>query len=421
MGRRAALEGGGAATIILKREEVVEGGHHGGAWKVAYADFVTAMMAFFLLMWLLNATSEEQRRGLADYFAPANVFGKSTSGTGQPFGGKTLNSEGELASDAGAIRVERGPVPVRLDIEDEDGEAPLTPNARDPGAPPAETVARAAEPEAREVGTDEARPELRPPPPPPVRRRWRPTPRSRPRRLRRRRPCRLAGGRGGGSPALRPRAAGRGGAARRGTLARAGAVRARRGGAARDGAGRSGPRRPFAAARGGAGARGPAHPDPRRRPAADVRVRQGRAHRPRPPPGAEGGAGGGAAAQRAFGFRPHRRLALPRRQWRARQLGALGRPRQRGAPRAAGGRRDGSAAAKRDRPRRPLAAAARRALRRRQPAGVHHPVAPGALACRHALARDRAGDADAGRVRGRRRCPPAPRRSARTVVEGPRR
>ena len=160
MGRRAALEGGGAATIVLKREEVVEGGHHGGAWKVAYADFVTAMMAFFLLMWLLNATSEEQRRGLADYFAPANVFGKSTSGTGQPFGGKTLNSEGELASDAGAIRVERGPVPVRLDIEDEEGEAPLTPNARDPGAPPAETVARAAEPEAREVGTDEARPEL---------------------------------------------------------------------------------------------------------------------------------------------------------------------------------------------------------------------------------------------------------------------
>ena len=157
MGRRATGDG---TTIVLKREEVVEGGHHGGAWKVAYADFVTAMMAFFLLMWLLNATSEEQRRGLADYFAPANVFGKSTSGTGQPFGGKTLNSEGELASDSGAIRVERGPVPVRLDIEDEDGEAPLTPNARDPGAPPAETAARAAEPEAREVGTDEARPDL---------------------------------------------------------------------------------------------------------------------------------------------------------------------------------------------------------------------------------------------------------------------
>lgn len=61
-------------TIIIRREEVVEGGHHGGAWKVAYADFVTAMMAFFLLMWLLNATTEEQRRGLADYFSPNNLI-----------------------------------------------------------------------------------------------------------------------------------------------------------------------------------------------------------------------------------------------------------------------------------------------------------------------------------------------------------
>jgi chemotaxis protein MotB len=157
MGRRNGQDG--EATIVLKREEVAGHGHHGGAWKVAYADFVTAMMAFFLLMWLLNATSEEQRRGLADYFAPANVFGRSTSGTGQPFGGKTLNSEGELASDAGAIRVERGPVPIRLDIEDEEGEAPLTQPAPEPGAPPAEAVARAEQPEARDAGTDEARPE----------------------------------------------------------------------------------------------------------------------------------------------------------------------------------------------------------------------------------------------------------------------
>jgi chemotaxis protein MotB len=59
-------------TIIIKRPKIVKGdGHHGGAWKVAYADFVTAMMAFFLLMWLLNATTEEQRQGLADYFNPS--------------------------------------------------------------------------------------------------------------------------------------------------------------------------------------------------------------------------------------------------------------------------------------------------------------------------------------------------------------
>jgi len=61
-----------ANPIIIRREEIVAGGHHGGAWKVAYADFVTAMMAFFLLMWLLNATTEEQRKGLADYFSPTN-------------------------------------------------------------------------------------------------------------------------------------------------------------------------------------------------------------------------------------------------------------------------------------------------------------------------------------------------------------
>ena len=60
------------APVIIKRIEAAgEGGHHGGAWKVAYADFVTAMMAFFLLMWLLNATTEEQKHGLADYFSPA--------------------------------------------------------------------------------------------------------------------------------------------------------------------------------------------------------------------------------------------------------------------------------------------------------------------------------------------------------------
>src|SRR3712207_9512284 len=85
-GDRSGSKGG----VIIKKTEIIEGGHHGGAWKVAYADFVTAMMAFFLLMWLLNATSEEQRRGLADYFAPSNVFGRTASGTGQPFGGKTL-------------------------------------------------------------------------------------------------------------------------------------------------------------------------------------------------------------------------------------------------------------------------------------------------------------------------------------------
>jgi hypothetical protein len=59
------------APIIIKRKKVIAAGHHGGAWKVAYADFVTAMMAFFLLMWLLGATNEKQRVvfGGRDFFA----------------------------------------------------------------------------------------------------------------------------------------------------------------------------------------------------------------------------------------------------------------------------------------------------------------------------------------------------------------
>ncbi|HTH39445.1 MAG TPA: flagellar motor protein MotB, partial [Rhodocyclaceae bacterium] len=59
--------------IVVKKIKKGGGGAHGGAWKIAYADFVTAMMAFFLLMWLINTTSPEQKRGVADYFAPANV------------------------------------------------------------------------------------------------------------------------------------------------------------------------------------------------------------------------------------------------------------------------------------------------------------------------------------------------------------
>jgi chemotaxis protein MotB len=62
------VPGDNVAPVIKKKKIVKADGHHGGAWKVAYADFVTAMMAFFLLMWLLNATTEKQRKGIADYF-----------------------------------------------------------------------------------------------------------------------------------------------------------------------------------------------------------------------------------------------------------------------------------------------------------------------------------------------------------------
>ncbi|WP_165324565.1 flagellar motor protein MotB [Rhizorhabdus phycosphaerae] len=77
--------------IIKKIIADGHGGHHGGAWKVAYADFVTAMMAFFLLMWILGATTEKQRKGIADYFTPTLVQLKEKSaGANGLFGGESI-------------------------------------------------------------------------------------------------------------------------------------------------------------------------------------------------------------------------------------------------------------------------------------------------------------------------------------------
>lgn len=91
----------GKTPIIIKRVTVTQGGHHGGAWKVAYADFVTAMMAFFLLMWLLNATTEKQRKGLAEYFSPT-ILQSSGSGAAALDGGEAPQTERISASDPGA-------------------------------------------------------------------------------------------------------------------------------------------------------------------------------------------------------------------------------------------------------------------------------------------------------------------------------
>ena len=87
-----------AAPVIIKRKKVIQaGGHHGGAWKVAYADFVTAMMAFFLLMWLLNATTEKQRKGISDYFNPTIPVNRISGGGDGAFGGNSVFSEEKLA------------------------------------------------------------------------------------------------------------------------------------------------------------------------------------------------------------------------------------------------------------------------------------------------------------------------------------
>ncbi len=89
--------------IVIKRIKKVAGGHHGGAWKIAYADFVTAMMAFFLLMWLLGSTAKGDLKGIADYFTnPMKISMQGGSGTGDSSsvlkgGGKDLTrSSGQV-------------------------------------------------------------------------------------------------------------------------------------------------------------------------------------------------------------------------------------------------------------------------------------------------------------------------------------
>ncbi|MFJ3046368.1 flagellar motor protein MotB [Herbaspirillum chlorophenolicum] len=93
----------GLRPIIVKRIKKGGGGHHGGAWKIAYADFVTAMMAFFLLMWLLGSTAKGDLNGIAEYFkTPLKVAMAGGSGSGDantvlPGGGKDLTrQEGQL-------------------------------------------------------------------------------------------------------------------------------------------------------------------------------------------------------------------------------------------------------------------------------------------------------------------------------------
>jgi len=104
---------GSNAPVIIKRKKVVGGdGHHGGAWKVAYADFVTAMMAFFMLMWLLNATTEKQRKGIADYFNPTIPVNRVSGGGEGAFGGESVFSERILAQ-TGTGAAQPSPTPER--------------------------------------------------------------------------------------------------------------------------------------------------------------------------------------------------------------------------------------------------------------------------------------------------------------------
>ena len=113
------------APVIIKRKKLIAAdGHLGGAWKVAYVDFVTAMMAFFMLMWLLNATTEQQKKGIADYFSPTLAINRSSGGEDSSFVGDTVKLECELPFDATreelVIQTQTGNEVFRTNVDPED-------------------------------------------------------------------------------------------------------------------------------------------------------------------------------------------------------------------------------------------------------------------------------------------------------------
>jgi chemotaxis protein MotB len=100
-------------TIVVKRIKKMAAGHHGGAWKIAYADFVTAMMAFFLLMWLLGSTTQGDLEGIAQYFkTPLRVTLAGGSGAGAS--GSVLNGGGkDLTKKSGQVKNSEDNNPIK--------------------------------------------------------------------------------------------------------------------------------------------------------------------------------------------------------------------------------------------------------------------------------------------------------------------
>jgi chemotaxis protein MotB len=113
--------------IIIKRHHGDHDDEHGGQWKIAYADFVTAMMAFFLVMWLLSSTSESQREGIAQFFTASSIL-DLPSGNGTLDGGRSVLTAGEAHHDVSiTVAEDGGPRQDRDGGETAaDGEAPAT-------------------------------------------------------------------------------------------------------------------------------------------------------------------------------------------------------------------------------------------------------------------------------------------------------
>jgi len=100
--------------IIIKKVKKISGGHHGGAWKVAYADFVTAMMAFFMLLWLIANPDQERLQGLAEYFSPTSPSASpattmtSAPGSQPGLGGRSRRSQADSTTTVGEPTMEAG-------------------------------------------------------------------------------------------------------------------------------------------------------------------------------------------------------------------------------------------------------------------------------------------------------------------------
>ena len=117
--------------VIVKKITVVAAGHHGGAWKVAYADFVTAMMAFFLLLWLLGATTEKQRKGIADYFTPTLVkMRQGSAGANGLLGGSSITDADNYPHRAGQTGTKALTIPRDATGGPKEGAGKIQRNAR---------------------------------------------------------------------------------------------------------------------------------------------------------------------------------------------------------------------------------------------------------------------------------------------------
>ena len=104
----------------VKKKSGAQGGGGAGTWKIAYADFVTAMMAFFLLLWLLSATDAEQKKGIADYFAPSTQISNSNSGANALLAGLSIAQEGAMVSNLSNIGIEMNLAPEDKDEDTKD-------------------------------------------------------------------------------------------------------------------------------------------------------------------------------------------------------------------------------------------------------------------------------------------------------------